>query len=116
MPRVGAVCGVIIAFGVGLRCASADSQSNVNHLTLHDYETYHIKADGQYTYEDDVTDEVTTPQGIAEIGEKRIPFRSPMERLDILSAYTETPQGEKISVGANGIKVQESPLSLAAPI
>jgi len=93
----------------------ADDSTAVNHITLHDYETYHLKSDGRYTYEDDVIDQVKTSQGISAIGEKSIAFRSPMQRLDILEAYTETPRGKKIPVGANEIRVQESPISVAAP-
>ena len=88
----------------------------VNHITLQDHETYRINSDGGYIYEDDVIDQVKTVQGIAEIGQKSIAFHNPMQRLDILYAYTETPEGKKISVGNNGIKIQESPVSLTAPI
>jgi len=109
----------LLSITIATICWSSSSfaagSSNVNHITLHDYEVYHINQGGGYTYEEDVTDKIKTVQGIAEVGEKSISFHRPMQSLKIIDAYTETPGGKKIPVEKNGIKIQESPVSVGAP-
>jgi len=94
----------------------ASTQPDAPVVVLHDFDTYRIKPDDRYTYTVDVTKQVKTAKGIQEAAQWQISYSDSLQTIDVLEAYTETPDGKKIPVAKDKILTQESPVSANAPM
>jgi transglutaminase-like putative cysteine protease len=85
-------------------------------VVLHDSDAYRIESDGRFTDTVDVVKLVKTAKGIKEAAQKQISYIDSLQSLDVLEAYTETPDGKRIPVAKDKILTQESPVSANAPM
>lgn len=77
--------------------------------------TFVVNADGTYTQEVKGQIRINIDQAVRSQGQSLIPYSESMQSLEVLGAFTETAEGEKIDVPADKIITQQSPLSLSAP-
>jgi transglutaminase-like putative cysteine protease len=85
-------------------------------VVVHDSDTYRIESDGRFTDTVEVVKQVKTAKGIQESAQKQIAYSDSLQAIDVLEAYTETPDGKKIPVAKDKILTQESPVSANAPM
>lgn len=80
------------------------------------YDVYRIESDGRFTDTVDVVKQVKTEKGIKGSAQKQIVYSDSLQAIDVLEAYTETPDGKKIPVAKEKILTQESTVSASAPM
>ncbi|BEV70956.1 DUF3857 and transglutaminase domain-containing protein [Paludibacterium sp. THUN1379] len=87
-----------------------------SYTVLKSVAVYDVKADG--SYREDVTEElrVNTQAGVDVLGQYPIQFSSSLQSVQVINAYTLTPEGKKIRVGKEGILLQQSSESAGAPM
>jgi transglutaminase-like putative cysteine protease len=85
-------------------------------VLLHASDFYRIETDGRFTDTVDVVKQIKTAKGIQESAQKQIAYSDSLQAIDVLEAYTETPDGKKIPVAKDKILTQESPVSANAPM
>lgn len=85
-------------------------------VVSHAFDTYRIESDGRFTDTVEVVKQVKTAKGIQEAAQKQLAYSDSLQAIDVLEAYTETPDGKKISVAKDKILTQESPVSANAPM
>ena len=111
----------VIAAPVGSAYARADTPlspppppPDVPVEELHAWDTYTVEADGRYVYDADYTILVRNEEGAHRNAQFAFPYSESRETLDVIEAYTETPDGKKIPVPADRIMTKESPATLNA--
>ncbi len=66
-----------------------------------------VQANGESEIRDDICHRVKTQVAVGYLGEWRLTFISTMEQMDVLDAYTQLPNGERIPVAKDRILLQD---------
>ena len=82
---------------------------------LESHVTYTVAPDGTYVREETRRERINVPEAVQAAAQTYLPFNGSLERLEVLEAYTETPDGKQIPVEPDKIITQQSPISTAAP-
>lgn len=77
--------------------------------------TYNVNADGTYTMEQISSVRINLDQVVSSAAQSYLQFSDSLQSLEVMEAYTETPEGEKIAVADDKIITKESPISVQAP-
>jgi transglutaminase-like putative cysteine protease len=83
---------------------------------LNDVISYDVQSDGSYVMDEVETARINNEQGIKQRAQLPLPFSTSLQDLDVLEAYTTTPEGKRIDVTADKILLQQSPQSAGAPM
>lgn len=94
---------------------ATDPNAEVPIEQLHGWDTYSVEKDGRYVHDMDYVVLVRDERGVHQHSQVAMAYPDSREKLEVLEAYTETPDGRKIPVSADGIITRESPLSAGAP-
>ena len=117
---LGKITGHMIATAIALVITGHTAPSmaagfQADTTVLNDDSVYDVNADGTYTLDETVSVRIETEQGIEQRSQVPLYFNPSLENLDVLDAYTTTPDGKQIHLGENDILLQESPESARAP-
>lgn len=77
--------------------------------------TYVVNSDGTYTQESFGQIKININQAVQSQAQTYLAYSETLQSLEVLEAYTETPEGEKIDVPPDKIITQQSPISTTAP-
>jgi hypothetical protein len=81
-------------------------------LTIEKYvRTVEINADGTYTETEEELDRIETEKGVDSYSQSDFPYIKNMQSLEILDAFTISPEGKKIKVTKEGMREKEDSLS-----
>lgn len=83
---------------------------------LRAWNTYKVEADGRYTYDSEYIILIRTEGGAHESGSLSFPFNASQGNLEVVEAYTETPEGELIAVPPDNIVTRERAVAAGAPM
>lgn len=108
--RILRLCALFLA--MLMRPAAASSGVTVL-LVQRDYV---VAADGRFTRDDHVRLRIDSAQGIQQRSQMSFPFSASLARLDLIEAATIGPRGGRTPVQPDQVRVQQSPLSAAAPM
>lgn len=98
-------------------CCNVDAAEFQSDTTvLRDDIVYNVNADGTATTNQTESVRIDTHNGVKEHGQVSFRYSTSLEELDILGAYTTTPDGKRIDVTPDEIRSQQSPESAEAPI
>ena len=86
--------------------ARAEFKPNVTWLRWH--KDIHFRADASTVRESDSLVRIDTEAGVADYSDQRIEFSSSLETLEILEAWTQTPDGRRLPVAADKIRTLEA--------
>lgn len=75
-----------------------------------------VNADGSFVATIDGAVKVNEARAIAQLAQRSLGYNKTLETLDVLQAYTEKPDGRRMTVGPDQIKDQQEARSLAAPM
>lgn len=117
MFQFAALTAVLLCLAAAANALSSSTDDPVDLPIeeLHAWETYIVERDGRYMRDDDVTFLVRNQEGVHRNSQVGLRYDASREILDIVEAYTETPDGRKIAVKADRILTEESPLAIGAP-
>lgn len=86
---------------------AARAEYKASYTILKEYVRVDVKADGSHRYQLERVIRIDTPQGVDNEGEQRFGYVGSLETVEILEAYTETPDGQRIAVPADQIRTQD---------
>src|SRR5205814_8680278 len=83
---------------------------------LRDDVTYDVRADGAYSFEEFKSFRLNNAQGVKQGSQFSLSYSTSLQDLEVLEAYTTTPDGKRIDVEADKIIQQQSAQSAGAPM
>ena len=86
---------------------TAHAKYKASYTVLKEHVRVDVKADGSQRYQLERLIRIDTPNGVADEGEQRFGYVGSLETVEILEAYTETPEGKRIPVPADQIRTQD---------
>jgi hypothetical protein len=97
--------------------ALANPASYVSPVTrLQDDNVFTINADGTYTQDETVAVRINTAEAVANRAQTDLVYSPSHETMQVLEAYTQTPDGKKLPVSPDRIIDQQTPQSTGAPM
>jgi transglutaminase-like putative cysteine protease len=93
-----------------------DPNAEVPSEELRAWDTYTLEADGRYVHDADYVVLIRNERGVHERAQIAFFYAESREKLDVIDAYTETPDGRKIPVPTDKILIRESPVVAGAPM
>ncbi len=96
--------------------APSDPNADVPSEELRAWDTYTVEADGRYVDDAEYVVLIRNERGVHERAQAAFFHFDSRETLDVIEAYTETPDGRKIPVPADKILTRESPVTASAPM
>lgn len=96
--------------------APSDPNADVPSEELRAWDTYTVEADGRYVDDADYVVLIRNERGVHERAQVAFFHSDPRETLEVIEAYTETPDRRKIPVPADKILTRESPVTANAPM
>ena len=107
---------LLILVAVGTAAAQSAAPDYKSPITIKKLDvTFVVNADGTYTQEVFGQTRINIDQAVQSQGQTLIAYSESLQSLEVLEAYTETAEGEKIVVPDDKIITQQSPLSTTAP-
>ncbi len=97
------LCLALIALAA-LSTPSVWAQYKPSYTIVKSLDVIDVKANGEFSQISERMYRVETPQGIREMGERRVDYNEKLEVLEILEAYTLQPDGSRMDVPADKIK------------
>ena len=90
-----------------LSALPAFAQYQPSYTMLRSTQHVHVNRDGSNT--DDISSlvRIDTPKGIELLGEQRLSYVGSLETMELVEAWTITPDGQRIDVPASGIRTME---------
>ncbi|MBN2419960.1 MAG: DUF3857 domain-containing protein [Deltaproteobacteria bacterium] len=76
---------------------------------------YDVNTDGTYTQETFSQVRINIDQAVQSQAQTYLAYSETLQALEVLNAYTETSEGDKIEVSSDKIITQQSPISTTAP-
>ena len=106
---------LIIIF-TGIAIAQTSTPEYKSPLTIERLDvTYTVNEDGTYTQDAFGKIRINIDQAVQSSAQTYLSYSETMQNLEVLEAYTETADGEKIVVPDDKIITQQSPISTTAP-
>jgi transglutaminase-like putative cysteine protease len=96
--------------------APGDPNAEVPSEELRAWDTYTLEADGRYVHDADYVVLIRNERGVHERAQIAFFYAESRQKLDVIDAYTETPDGRRILVPADKILTRESPGTAGAPM
>ena len=96
------------------QAAQAETEASNNYAYLDYHADYQVNADATHVETDTVEVLINNKSGVSDWSQVRQSYSEKMETLEILSAYTLTPDGQRHDVPADKIYTQESYSSASA--
>lgn len=96
--------------------AAADANADVPTEELRAWDTYTLEPDGRYVHDTDYVTLVRNERGAHERAQIAFAYAESRQTLEVIEAFTETPDGRKIAVPADKILIRESPVAAGAPM
>jgi hypothetical protein len=87
-----------------------------NATFIRDHTHYKLQSDGRYTMEKDMELRLNSQQAVQQMGQFPLAFSTSLQSIDVLEAYTLTPEGKRVDVRSDGIREQLFPASHGAPM
>lgn len=107
------LCFLTLLLLLSVVCAAQTPQQHVTHEKYSaDYE---VQADGTFVCILEVADRLNTKDGVKALEKVELPFRSSLQELEVLEAFTISPGGARVGVPASGISIQSPPQAAAIP-
>lgn len=94
----------------------SDPNADVPSEELRAWDTYTVEADGRYVDDAEYVVLIRNERGVHENAQVGFWYSQSREVLDIIEAYTETPEGGKVPVPADKILTREAPVAAGAPM
>ena len=83
---------------------------------VRDHTHYALQADGRYTMDKDMEIRLNTAQAVSQMGQMPFVYSTSLQNIDVMEAYTLTPEGQRIDVRSDGIQDQLFPASQASAL
>lgn len=90
-------------------CALAQDEGHVRYLK--DVSAYRVNPDATYSVVSELSYRLLTEAALVANGKAAISYRSGLEEVEVLDAYTLKPDGRRIAVGEAGVQLQEGELA-----
>ncbi len=116
--KLSSLLSVVFVFLVAIGTATAQlaAPDYKSPLTIKNLDiTFTVNADGTYTQEVNGKIRINIDQAVQSAAQTYIPYSETLQSLEVIEAYTETGEGEKIPVPEDKIITQQSPVSTTAP-
>ncbi|MET0778554.1 MAG: DUF3857 and transglutaminase domain-containing protein [Pseudomonas mandelii] len=111
------LAGSIAVFVFALNTALAKDEGTDSSITIEkDVRTHVINADGSFVATNDIAVLINDERAIKAYSQRPLSYNRTLESLDVVEAYTQKPDGRKISVKADQIKEQQERGSSDAPM
>jgi transglutaminase-like putative cysteine protease len=105
----------VLATAFGASFALADTPpDDVPVKELHAWHTYTVEPDGRYIVDADHAILLRNEEGVHRYAQIPLSYSESRETLEVMEAYTETPDGRRIPVPADRIMTKESPVTMDA--
>ncbi len=96
--------------------AQVAEKEYISPLTIENMEaTFNVNADGTYTMEENSRVRINLQQMVSSAAQSYLQFSASLQTLEVLEAYTETAEGERIDVPEDKIITKESEIGISAP-
>lgn len=107
----------IAVFALALNTALAKDDGTDSSITIEkDVRTHVINADGSFVAVNDIVLLINEERAVKVYSQRPLSYNRSLENLDVVEAYTQKPDGRKISVKADQIKEQQERGSSDAPM
>jgi transglutaminase-like putative cysteine protease len=115
---IAAAAAALLACSVRAQAppAAPDPNAAVPSEQLRAWHTYTLESDGRYVHEADHIILIRNERGVHEHGQVAFSYTESRQTLEVLEAFTETPDGRKVPVPADKILTRESPVAAGAPM
>ncbi|MYM73832.1 DUF3857 domain-containing protein [Duganella sp. FT134W] len=88
---------------------AADDGIDTSVTTLKNQQTFVVQRDGSYVQDFEEMVQINEQRAVAPVAQRRFHFNRTLEDLDVIEAYTEKPDGRRIPVLPEQIKLQNEP-------
>src|SRR5471030_527119 len=94
----------------------ADDGTDPSLTVVKDLQVFVVQRDGSYVETSEKLVQLNEQRAVAESAQRQFHFNRTLEDVEILEAYTEKPDGRRIPVLPEQIKLQQEPAYSAAPM
>jgi len=108
--------GFVGSWAAGDTPPASDPNADVPVEELRGWHSYTVEADGRFVHDAEHIVLIRTEKGIRQESQVSVPYTESRETLEVLEAYTETPDGRRIPVPPDNILTRESPIVTQAPM
>lgn len=77
---------------------------------------YRVQTDGSYDLRHELVFQIEEERAIKTTAQQSLPYNRTLETLEVIEAYTQKPDGRKVTVSAEQIKEQQQQASADAPM
>jgi transglutaminase-like putative cysteine protease len=117
LNAVAVTCGWLLLAQPSSAQTTPTPAAHVPNATfIRDHTHYNLQSDGRYTMDKDMEWRLNTPQAVQQMGQLPLAFSTSLQSIDVLEAYTVTPEGKRVDVRSDGIREQLFPASSGAPM
>lgn len=110
---LAAICAALLYTSPAL---AADDGTDPSVTVLRHVEHYVVQQDGSYTQTREVLVQLNEQRAIAAEAQREFHFNRTLEEVEVIEAYTEKPDGRRIPVLPDQIKLQQEPAYSGAPM
>lgn len=93
-----------------------DDVTDTSVTSLKDVQTFVVQRDGSYVQEFEILVQINEQRAVAPLAQRQFHFNRTLEDVEVLEAYTEKPDGRRIPVPPEQIKLQQEPAYSGAPM
>lgn len=109
-------CAGLIPALLPVAAAGADDGTDASITVLKALDEFVVQADGSYVVTVEEAMQVNEQRAVAGAGERQFHFNRTVEDVDVLEAYNQKPDGSRIPVLPEQIKLQQEPAYSGAPM
>jgi transglutaminase-like putative cysteine protease len=113
MKCLAALCAATLLSTPAL---AADDGTDSSVTTLKEVQAFLVQHDGSYVMNQEILVQLNEQRAVAGQAQRQFHFNRTLEDIDIVEAYTEKPDGRRIPVLPEQIKLQQEPAYSGAPM
>jgi len=113
LKLIAALCAALLFSNHAL---AADDGTDPSATILKNLQHFVVQRDGSYALTEELMIQLNEQNAVGSHAERSFHFNRTLESVDILEAYTEKPDGRRIPVGPDQIKLQQEPAYNGAPM
>jgi transglutaminase-like putative cysteine protease len=113
MKLLAALCAATL---LSTPAFAADDGTDSSVTTLKEVQAFVVQRDGSFTLDHEILVRLNEQRAVGDQAQRQFHFNRTLEDIDIVEAYTEKPDGRRIQVQPDQIKLQQEPAYSGAPM
>lgn len=110
------LCAALIGALVPIAASGADDGTDASITVLKELQEFVVQPDGSFVLTQQTARQVNEQRAVAGAGQRQFHFNRTVEEVEVLEAYNEKPDGRRIPVLPDQVKLQQEPAYSGAPM